>query len=466
MTTFITDDVFGSSTLLTLEEGEGYFIGRNATIGSTNGTAIFGADVDNARLVITGTVAGLRGAAAFSSLSSTSVSSDNEVVITETGLLTAELFQPLFMIGNRNAVTNNGEIVALGTTGIEVQGDDSSIQNSGSVTASNPNNSASRAISMTGDGHSLTNTGLLQSATSTAATVQMETADGESSTTLNFGQILGTGVAFAGGTGNDALVNGGQITGDIFLSSGNDSYRVLGDAITTNIVFGGTGSDQLRGGSLEETFFGEGDSDLLLGRGGDDQLFGGSGDDEIAGGGGDDALYGGSNADILRGGSGDDTVFGGSGNDLVGGGAGEDVLYGDSGEDTLRGSDGDDTLYGDTGDDVLYGGAGDDRLYGGTGVDQFFGNAGADTFVWEFIEEGGTSTATSDVILDFEVGTDFIDLSLLGDLNFGRRTGTPEVFVSVANGTSFVRIDTDGDGARDLQIIVRDTVLTEDDFLL
>lgn len=72
---------------------------------------------------------------------------------------------------------------------------------------------------------------------------------------------------------------------------------------------------------------------------------------------------------------------------------------------------GDDTLDGGAGNDILLGGAGDDTLIGGLGSDILSGGDGEDEFVWHDGDlDGGT-----DVITDFHVSEDKIDISdLLG----------------------------------------------------
>ncbi|HUH88514.1 MAG TPA: peroxidase family protein [Pusillimonas sp.] len=122
---------------------------------------------------------------------------------------------------------------------------------------------------------------------------------------------------------------------------------------------------------------------------------GGSGADTLRGNSGDDVLNGGSGNDRLFGGGGDDVLNGGSGNDVLDGGAGDDILNGGSGNDALEGGAGDDILNGGSGNDILHGGLGDDILTGG---------AGDDIFVF-----GG-----NDLITDFTVGQDRIDLRKLG----------------------------------------------------
>lgn len=87
----------------------------------------------------------------------------------------------------------------------------------------------------------------------------------------------------------------------------------------------------------------------------------------------------------------------------------DDLLAGQGGNDRLRGLAGDDSLRGGAGDDWLAGGAGVDTLRGGAGDDTLWGGAGADQFA--FVPGAG-----ADVIRDFAVGEDRIDLTAFGGL--------------------------------------------------
>ncbi|PJE30363.1 Ca2+-binding protein, RTX toxin-related [Pseudooceanicola antarcticus] len=78
-----------------------------------------------------------------------------------------------------------------------------------------------------------------------------------------------------------------------------------------------------------------------------------------------------------------------------GGGAGADQLSGTSRDDALTGGGGDDQLDGGGGDDILVDGSGADTLTGGAGADIFALSADGET----------------DVIADFELGVDRLDLS-------------------------------------------------------
>jgi Ca2+-binding RTX toxin-like protein len=75
------------------------------------------------------------------------------------------------------------------------------------------------------------------------------------------------------------------------------------------------------------------------------------------------------------------------------------VVAGDAGNNDLSGGNGDQALFGLAGDDRLEGGKGDDALVGGAGADRFLFNPAR-------LGEG------KDVILDFELGTDFIVLNV------------------------------------------------------
>ncbi|UZE21576.1 putative Ig domain-containing protein [Pseudomonas sp. B21-056] len=100
------------------------------------------------------------------------------------------------------------------------------------------------------------------------------------------------------------------------------------------------------------------------------------------------------------------------------------VVTGTSGNDSLAGSDSADTLLGLAGNDSLSGGAGDDKLDGGAGMDTLTGGAGADTFVfsnrldsYRNYNTGGVNLG--DLITDFNVASDKIDLSALGFTGLG-----------------------------------------------
>ncbi|WP_314388319.1 type I secretion C-terminal target domain-containing protein, partial [Pseudomonas brenneri] len=180
----------------------------------------------------------------------------------------------------------------------------------------------------------------------------------------------------------------------------------------------------------------------LNGTTGDDILMAGPGNNILNGGDGNDVLSAGNGNNQLNGGNGNDLLFSGTGNDQLDGGAGIDTVSyanatsavtvtlglaggqvtGGAGTDTLSGlenligSNFNDNLTGDgnnnlisggLGNDTLKGGGGDDTLMGGLGNNNLTGGSGADTFQYL------TGGSGHDVITDFAVGTDKLDLSQL-----------------------------------------------------
>ena len=258
-----------------------------------------------------------------------------------------------------------------------------------------------------------------------------------------------------GGDGNDMLTGG---LGD-YLDGGNGSDQLILDAgmsasgvsLDFNTLIA-TGSDTLLGtamygfedvagvyGSLYNDVINvssENYGTTLLGRDGSDTLTGGTGNDRLDGGDGNDILAGGSGADQLAGGLGND-VYTMDGSDtiteaanagidevrttiaaytlganlehLTGTSAAGQSLTGNAISNTLNGGGGNDILEGVVGNDTLNAGSGADVLIGGTGADSLRGNAGADVFRYNAATD--STAAATDLIGDFAVGLDRIDLS-------------------------------------------------------
>lgn len=80
------------------------------------------------------------------------------------------------------------------------------------------------------------------------------------------------------------------------------------------------------------------------------------------------------------------------------------IIGGSAGADLLSGTGSGDVLSGDAGDDQLSGGGGDDILIDGAGMDTLRGGAGEDVFVLR-------ADGEFDLIADFQLGTDRLDLS-------------------------------------------------------
>ncbi|HYI64993.1 MAG TPA: calcium-binding protein [Allosphingosinicella sp.] len=366
-----------------------------------------------------------------------------------------------------------------------------------------------------------------------------DTLNGTSSADLIFG--LGGNDILNGNGGNDQL-DGGTGADTMSGGTGSDIYFV-DDAGDTVIEASGQGNDEVRTtlaayaltadverlkftGSGSFTGTGNDLSNEITGGTSNDTLYGGDGHDTLVGGGGDDTLYGEEGHDTLIGGTGSDTMVGGDGNDVyivdstgdtvteaagegtdqvftslatyvlpdeienlnynaitgnfTGTGNGLDnVIYGGTGNDTLSGLDGNDELRASSGSDSLFGGDGDDLLVGASGTDTSEGGAGADTFRFSSAYESGLG-AGADRITDFAPGTDLIDLAgadadiatpgnqvftFVGNAAFSNTAGELRYY---DDGTdTWVQADTNGDGIADFEIALTGVLtLAGSDFIL
>jgi serralysin len=231
--------------------------------------------------------------------------------------------------------------------------------------------------------------------------------------------------------GNDTLV-GGTTTEEFMGAAGHD------------VLMGGGGRDTIYGGDGNDHIYGQSPSggldaeDSLKGGNGSDYIQGNAGADQIEGGGGSDRIQGGADNDVIYGdvafrssyddADGNDTINGNLGNDSISGGGGNDLLRGGQGNDTLYGGDGDDILIGDKGDDLLRGLSGTDILTGGEGRDIFAIAAWDDPF-----DIAHADTSHLDVITDFTIGVDWIDLGVLGGVRDRYLAGTASDYMSAYN---------------------------------
>lgn len=259
-----------------------------------------------------------------------------------------------------------------------------------------------------------------------------------------------------------------------FSAVSNDNWQITG----------GTGANQ------------------IMTLGGNDRISGGAGDDAISTDGGADTITfqgAGSGFDSIDGGAGNDTILALSNNTVIGlksvtgietiSAAGLKGVYiqGSAGNETfdfsatsllnidsIRGGDGSDTIIGSNGADVILGEG---------GRDQMRGNGGADRFVFSTVAEIGMG-ATADQILDFQKGSDRIDLSaidadsiakkdqqfnFIGANAFHRVAGELRVTID-GNGTGHLAGDIDGDGAANFEIMLLglggQAALANSDFIL
>ncbi|WP_052469397.1 glycosyl hydrolase family 28-related protein [Pseudomonas massiliensis] len=127
----------------------------------------------------------------------------------------------------------------------------------------------------------------------------------------------------------------------------------------------------------------------------------------------------------------------------IDGTAGNDVLTGTAVADLLLGGAGKDTLGGGTGDDVIVGGDGSDKLSGGDG---------ADTFRFDSLTDSYRSSTTSyaDLISDFNVNEDKLDLAALGFTGLGDGTnGTLTIAYNASTDRTYIKsLEADASGNR------------------
>jgi Ca2+-binding RTX toxin-like protein len=239
-----------------------------------------------------------------------------------------------------------------------------------------------------------------------------------------------TVATMVGSMGDDGMASPGIITRPI------GSYMV---DYTVYRVFGLLGNDTITGTSHNELLVGGEGNDFIEGGGGLDEIYGGADNSTLYGGAGDDNIFlstrdnlvdGGDGNDNIDGGTGKITVYGGMGNDEITVGGYENLIYGGDGNDsigisggrsTINGGDGNDIIYGSDRDDAIEGGAqndtinasyGDDTLQGGQGDDSLIGGIGADHFMFS------ADSGAIDVITDFAVGEDKIDLTAMAGVSF------------------------------------------------
>ncbi|HYC02711.1 MAG TPA: hypothetical protein VED40_05425 [Azospirillaceae bacterium] len=292
------------------------------------------------------------------------------------------------------------------------------------------------------------------------------------------------------------------------------------------VIRGTSGNDSLTGTNGDDIIFGGAGNDTISALAGNDTVDAGAGDDVVAAGEGadlvaaglgDDRVDGGAGSDTILGGFGDDTLDGGAGNDTVAGGAGNDLARAAAGNDLVIGGAGADTISGGQGHDLLVAGTGNDTVVIGQGSDIAIGGLGADTFVvLQTAAQDGTVTGTefaqlvrsltagkveiapsvdwqaflargsltSNLIADFSQSQgDKLGLGSVSDVGTFTAAATPGSFefisafpfsgdgsrqlrVVIANGTTTIQADIDGDGKADFAVELLGVVkITQSDFV-
>jgi VCBS repeat-containing protein len=305
----------------------------------------------------------------------------------------------------------------------------------------------------------------------------------------------GTDIIVGFKNGQDKIAFQGAMPSSYLLSSigttavvtfGDTTIKLLGMAGSVDdsdfAIIGTAGTDLLSGNAADNTIFGLAGNDTINGGAGTDTLYGGAGDDTIIGRAGD-FLYGDAGDDVfsfdegatvlvasaavVNGGEGSDTIFAwngiGGGNvtlsdaafanvsnmevlEMAAGGTasvtlgananaafadGITVTNGSTGALVVNGAAATIaiTATGGSASDTLTGGAGNDVITGGQGADQLYGGAGSDTFMYRVT--GDSTESQMDSILDFEAGSDVIDLQgLVAGHSY-----------SVVNGGTFANFD-------------------------
>lgn len=129
-----------------------------------------------------------------------------------------------------------------------------------------------------------------------------------------------------------------------------------------NILLGGPGVDDIKGGFGKDIVLGGDGNDDIRTIHDDDEIDAGPGDDEIDGGFGDDVIFGREGNDDIDGGDDEDWISAGPGDDVVEGGFDADHIEGNAGDDEIEGGIGDDTIIPGPGRDEVDGGIGDDTV--------------------------------------------------------------------------------------------------------
>ena len=236
--------------------------------------------------------------------------------------------------------------------------------------------------------------------------------------TLNIGAGGAQQIVLSGDAGLQTVSSTGFI-GSLQVYDAQASFTLTGsDALSVVMISAYDNSATLVNSGVSYLRFGDGGDDATLSNSYVGLLHLDDGDDTVT-------MTNGSTVEALFGRSGIDIIDVGDG--FVGSarlGGGSDDYFGGGDEDFVRGGAGDDLIRGEGGDDQLFGGDDNDILVGGADSDVMAGGIGADTFIYE----GGDG---DDVITDFEVGVDLVDLSALGigfgDLTFAEADGVATV---------------------------------------
>ncbi|MAP95644.1 MAG: hypothetical protein CMK07_11900 [Ponticaulis sp.] len=505
-TNYYTADSIGPGTRITPVSGDTYVILNNITVGSTSGFGVYGAGNGELDFVIYGNLFGDNDGIF---LSSDSISANFDIAVGSNGSIvgvndgieisgdfeTSNGFASIQNAGLIQALqddaivadyfgsfdlVNTGEIRSVsssyGSFAIFANSANISIENSGLIASSNELGALHAGTLYwspgLGGNFRLNNSGTISNLRSdgVAVVTTARADDITNSGTINGDVLLGYVEESGDYAGDDdSFVNTGEVFGSVFMGGGDDVFAgETGRA--SGPIHGGAGDDVIRSGLL---------NDILVGGEGADELWGGAGSDM--------ASYEDSAEGVRvslkagRGWFGDaqgdtlheiENLYGSARQDTLIGNEVNNTFFGGNADDILNGLGGNDQLFGDNGDDNIMGGEGDDFIAGGRHRDRLTGGDGEDVFFYLDILDSKPSNLERDNITDFTPGEDKIDLSQLGDLNFGGSafTGTAGEIIHyhVAGGTrTVVEIDVDGDSVADFGILLSNAAhaMTAADFL-
>jgi hypothetical protein len=310
------------------------------------------------------------------------------------------------------------------------------------------------------------------------------------SASLDLGDLDGSnGFKMSGNAENDwfgrSVASAGDVNGDgyddlIVGASLEDANG--GDSGAAYVVFGKAGgfAADLQLGDLDGSngfkIAGESYSDFagrsvssagdLNGDGFDDLIIGATGANPNGGGSGASYVIYGHRANEAV------TRIGTAIDNVINGGRGGDLVRGLSGDDHLIGWEGADRIFGGFGEDRINGRAGRDIVSGGSGRDILLGGFAADIFDFNQLADSGTGHGNRDVIRDFGLGKDRIDLADLGALDFigtAEFSGAGEVRVVQHGEDALVRVNLSGESGAEMSVLLRNVDaagLTAEDFIL
>jgi Ca2+-binding RTX toxin-like protein len=277
----VTDDIVKTdSVAITFGPDDMFTISAGVLVESESRNAVFGSD-DNARLINNGNI--LSGSAAQSAVffnggnpfvsnaAGARIVGAGDAIGTNSGSATVDnagILEGLggvgvVFIGADGQLTNSGSIYGR-VHGVQWEGRDGTIGNSGLITANDVGvfiNTALDATTTITNTVTGTITGLGNAFTAVAGRVSF----------INAGQVIGAVLMVQEVAENDVIVNQGRISGTVFLGGGNDLFRGVGG--TSGAIFGGSGDDRLIGGAVADRLHGGAGADTLSGGGGRDQFF-------------------------------------------------------------------------------------------------------------------------------------------------------------------------------------------------